>query len=62
MADVHAYALVLVLELLGEGRSEAFGNWAVWSTEKSWASFSKGNLIVFGLATTGYCNDAFSWS
>lgn len=54
MVDAHAYALLSVLELLGEGCSEAFGNCRVRSSEKSWASFSKGNLIV--LATTGYCN------
>lgn len=40
MLDAHVCALLLVLEVLGEGCSEAFGNWGALSSEKSWASFS----------------------
>lgn len=36
--------------------SEAFGNWGALSSEKSWTSFSMGDLIVFVLGTTEYCN------
>lgn len=56
MGDAHVYALLLVLEVLGEGCTETFGNWEALSSKKSRANFSMGDSIAFLLATTEYCN------
>lgn len=54
VVDAHLYALLLVLEVLGEGCSEAFGNWGTLS--KVLCQLLYGRLDFLVLATTENCN------